>query len=159
MVKKLLKTINGQFEALSIICSKRNRKCYLRLSERLDPQLVVENINSKMFANVKLHAFVPESVPDVSIWSILNLYDEWKYKYTNISNYIGKLKYKLILNGYYHLPSSSFCRSIFTSIAELSVILLLSRFCVVQSRFTIRLACIVCLLVYIMHRVITLCIT
>ncbi|CAH2061911.1 unnamed protein product, partial [Iphiclides podalirius] len=65
IVKKLLKTINGKFEALSIICNKKSRKCYLRLSERLDPQLVVENINRKLFDGNKLHALVPESVPDL----------------------------------------------------------------------------------------------
>lgn len=64
MVAKIIK---GQFEALNFANDKFGEKlCYLRLSERLDPQQVVERIQTM----TKFDAFIPDDVPDVSIYII-----------------------------------------------------------------------------------------
>lgn len=64
-MKLIAKIIRGQFEALNFTNAKRGEKlCYLRLSERLDPQQVVEHIQNVS----KYGAYIPEHVPDVSIY-------------------------------------------------------------------------------------------
>lgn len=64
LVKMVAKIIKGQFEALNFANDKHGEKlCYLRLSERLDPQQVVERIQTM----TKFGAFIPDHVPDVSI--------------------------------------------------------------------------------------------
>ncbi|CAG5059834.1 unnamed protein product [Parnassius apollo] len=65
VIKKLLKTINGKFEALDLRCTKQGRICYLRLSERLDPLFVVQKINRLNFGKVKLGALKPDQLPDL----------------------------------------------------------------------------------------------
>lgn len=63
LVKLVAKKINGQFEALNFANDKNGMKiCYVRLSEMLDPQQVVERIRNM----TKFGAFVPNYVPDVS---------------------------------------------------------------------------------------------
>lgn len=70
-MKILQKPIRGQFEALNFKKTKNSKlmkTCYLRLSERLDPVQVVQNINNFSFKGKgAMRAFIPDNVPDVSI--------------------------------------------------------------------------------------------
>ncbi|XP_026324550.1 uncharacterized protein LOC113233612 [Hyposmocoma kahamanoa] len=66
LVKMVAKIIKGQFEALNFANDKHGEKlCYLRLSERLDPQQVVERIQTM----TKFGAFIPDHVPDLPLAS------------------------------------------------------------------------------------------
>ncbi|XP_068624479.1 uncharacterized protein [Battus philenor] len=62
-VRKLARTVKGQFKALTIKCTKKSRDCYIRLSEMLNPQSVVSKINNATFGQFKLHAYIPDVIP------------------------------------------------------------------------------------------------
>lgn len=67
LVKLVAKAVQGQFEAVNFVNDKHGeKKCYLRLSERLDPQQVVKRVRTM----TKFGAFVPDHVPDVSLYNI-----------------------------------------------------------------------------------------
>lgn len=66
-MKLVAKKVNGQFEALTFVNDKHGEKiCYLRLSNKLNPKQVVERIKSL----TKFGAFIPDHVPNVSIYVI-----------------------------------------------------------------------------------------
>ncbi|CAH0702117.1 unnamed protein product [Spodoptera exigua] len=73
VVKILAKTIAGNFEALNFQNGKgksagKNKTCYLRLSEKLDPVRVVEKINSNVFPKqFRPFALIPDHVPDIPL--------------------------------------------------------------------------------------------
>lgn len=63
--------LRGQCEVLNFANGRAGMKiAYIRISEKLDPQGVVESVNQLIVKNVKLFAFVPNHVPDVS-WHFL----------------------------------------------------------------------------------------
>nr|XP_034837759.1 uncharacterized protein LOC117993990 [Maniola hyperantus] len=61
LLKHLKSSIRGDFEFMNFIISGNEKTAYLRLSEKLDPQEVVENINSKKRI---IYAYIPEDIPD-----------------------------------------------------------------------------------------------
>lgn len=66
------KVVKGKFDALNFHNVKGSVKtAYIRVSEKLDPQRVVESINRLSLNNCKLNAFIPDRVPDVSVILIL----------------------------------------------------------------------------------------
>ncbi|XP_047037559.1 uncharacterized protein LOC124642855 [Helicoverpa zea] len=71
VVKMFSKVINGRFEALNFQSKSRTQKsktCYLRLSDKLDPVQVVENINSAVYPyQFKPMALIPDHVPDIPL--------------------------------------------------------------------------------------------
>ncbi|XP_046974431.1 uncharacterized protein LOC124540767 [Vanessa cardui] len=72
VIKLVAPAIKGHFEGLNFAPGSKNTKiCYLRLSEKLDPLQVVENINSKPIGTTKIKAFIPDHVPDLPLASKL----------------------------------------------------------------------------------------
>ncbi|XP_026483986.2 uncharacterized protein LOC113392007 [Vanessa tameamea] len=72
VIKLVAPAIKGHFEGLNFAPGIKNTKiCYLRLSEKLDPLQVVENINSKPLGTTKIKAFIPDHVPDLPLASKL----------------------------------------------------------------------------------------
>ncbi|CAK1595063.1 unnamed protein product [Parnassius mnemosyne] len=65
VIEKTVKTINGNFEALTLQTTKQGRICYLRLSERLDPLFIVAKINRTQFGKVKLRASKLDGLPNL----------------------------------------------------------------------------------------------
>ncbi|XP_014355005.2 uncharacterized protein LOC106708047 [Papilio machaon] len=63
LVRKLIQAIRGKYEVLTIKSTKSTRCGYVRLSDMLDPQTVVNKINNTMFGKVKLHATIPDVEP------------------------------------------------------------------------------------------------
>lgn len=68
VVKASLRVIAGKFEALNFVNGpgKMQKTCYLRLSEMLDPLQVVEKLNIEGIQKLKVRAYIPDEVPDVS---------------------------------------------------------------------------------------------
>lgn len=75
-VKMLARPINGNFEALTFKASKGKksnkalRTCYIRLSEKLDPIRVIQQINDFKFnTKIQYKAHIPDKVPDIPLRS------------------------------------------------------------------------------------------
>ncbi|XP_013145818.1 PREDICTED: uncharacterized protein LOC106108986 [Papilio polytes] len=63
LMRKLIQAIRGKYEVLIIKSTKTTRFGYVRLSEMLNPDFVVNKINSTMFGKVQLSAKIPETEP------------------------------------------------------------------------------------------------
>ncbi|XP_048480946.1 uncharacterized protein LOC125489336 [Plutella xylostella] len=73
VVNNFMKHIRGQFEAINFDPKyrdsvKKKKICYIRLSEKLDPQQVIERLNVVRIGNWGyLEGFVPDEIPDLPV--------------------------------------------------------------------------------------------
>ncbi|XP_045781225.1 uncharacterized protein LOC123878164 isoform X2 [Maniola jurtina] len=61
LLKHMKSSIKGDYEFMNFIIKGKEKTAFLRLSEKLDPQEVVENINSRKRI---IYAYIPEDIPD-----------------------------------------------------------------------------------------------
>lgn len=76
IVRAIARPVHGMYEGLNFgPVTKGFKVCYIRLSEDLDPQQVVERINHAEIVKKgsKLHAFIPTYVPVVSRFLLITI--------------------------------------------------------------------------------------